>query len=458
MRANNVSSNISNKTKNIQNISNFVSMNRPKIANKNFNSIKINSKNVNSNILNDKNLLIKERENKIQINTFNNKEEKNYYCIKCDKIISFPKNEKAQHVHDCIFPLEEYLTKNDVLNIIKLYKSFIQDLNNEIQNLKNNNNFPIANNSSLKRLIKENKDYFLISSLEKEENEQEYIDEIFIEGIIANNKIQENDEFTILKNEKEPLHIEYLDYLSIIVDPNINIIKNIEQCKINYINSIEIRGDSAIISEIKEVKNQMNKNDNAIKKLESVLPNEKNHSSDIEIENIDCIEICCISSDLEMDYIDSFELCYNERKWISIIDKGGNLFIKNKSNMNDNSLEKENKYLKDINELSKELRLKDKEIKILKNTFPFEIKQGDRIMTIIFTTTDQKFFHSIICKNTDIFANLVSQLFKEYPDYKDKSVYFMCNGIIIKEYKSLDENKIKNRDIILLNLLSNSSS
>ena len=74
--------------------------------------------------------------------------------------------------------MEEYFTKNDVLNIIKLYKSFIQDLNNEIQNLKNNNNFPIANNSSLKRLIKENKDYLLIPSLEKEENEQEYIDEI----------------------------------------------------------------------------------------------------------------------------------------------------------------------------------------------------------------------------------------------------------------------------------------
>ena len=84
----------------------------------------------------------------------------------------------------------------------------------------------------------------------------------------------------------------------------------------------------------------MNKNKYAIKKLESVLPNEKNHSSDIEIENIDCIEICCISSDLEIDYIDTFEICQNEREWISIIDKGVNLFIKNKSNMNDNSLEK----------------------------------------------------------------------------------------------------------------------
>ena len=69
------------------------------------------------------------------------------------------------------------------------------------------------------------------------------------------------DEFTILKKEKDPLLIEYLDYLSIIVDQKTRIdrfmgkciIQDIDQIQletlqkpdneINYTNSIEILGN-----------------------------------------------------------------------------------------------------------------------------------------------------------------------------------------------------------------------
>ena len=62
-----------------------------------------------------------------------------------------------------------------------------------------------------------------------------------------------------------------------------------------------------------------------------------------------------------------------------------------------------------------------------------KITKEGKMMSVIFTTIEQKFFYSIVCKNTDIFANLVTQLFYEYPYYKDKSVYFMLKGAIIKE-------------------------
>ncbi len=62
-----------------------------------------------------------------------------------------------------------------------------------------------------------------------------------------------------------------------------------------------------------------------------------------------------------------------------------------------------------------------------------KITKEGKMMSVIFTTIEQKFFYSIVCKNTDIFANLVMQLFNEYPYYKDKSVYFMSKGAIIKE-------------------------
>ena len=210
--------------------------------------------------------------------------------------------------------------------------------------------------------------------------------------------------------------------------------------EIEYTEDLEIRRESIIIPEKNQIKFKNDKK-YIIERNSAflLLANKKNRI-------------------LELKHTFDMMIVGHEKYMISIIDKSDRIFIKNKNNMNDNSSEKDNKYLMEINELSKELRTKDKEIKELKKTFPFEIKQGDKIMTVIFTTTDQKFFYSIICKNTEIFANLVFQLFKEYPDYKDKSVYFMCNGIVIKEYKTLDENKIKNRDIILLNFLSNSSS
>ena len=418
MKITSLSSNISNKPKYNQQISTFSNM--PKVQTN-------NSKNIKSNILNDKNQLIKESENKIGINTFNNKEEKNYYCLKCDKIISFDKKGKEKHFHSCIFPWEEYFTKNDVSNIINFYKSLIQDLNIEIQKLKNEerinkeyqmkyiDEFCILKQKKPENII-ELLNEIIISAQEKEENQIEYIDEILMNPLIRPHyEIQIVDQMEILKERS-------LDY------------------EIEYTEDLEIRRESIIIPEKNQIKFKNDKK-YIIERNSAflLLANKKNRI-------------------LELKHTFDMMIVGHEKYMISIIDKSDRIFIKNKNNMNDNSSDKDNKYLMEINELSKELRTKDKEIKELKKTFPFEINQGDKIMTVTFTTTDQKFFYSIICKNTEIFANLVFQLFKEYPDYKDKSVYFMCNGIVIKEYKTLDENKIKNRDIILLNFLSNNSS
>ena len=215
-------------------------------------------------------------------------------------------------------------------------------------------------------------------------------------------------------------------------------------CKIQSRDSIEILGNSSFIYGIKKEKSQLKLVNNNTNIIENV--------TEFDIERYKT------KHDLEVQMIVSILIYNNEGYSDLIIDEGDKLCIIMNNNINDNSLEKYNQYLMELNELNNLIRLKDEEIKGLKKIFPFEINQEDKIMTVIFTTTEQKFFYPIICKNTDMLANLVSQLFKEYPDYKDSAVYFMCNGSIIKEYKTLDENKIKNRDIILLNLLSNSSS
>ena len=70
---------------------------------------------------------------------------------------------------------------------------------------------------------------------------------------------------------------------------------------------------------------------------------------------------------------------------------------------------------------------------------------------MIFTSTDQKLYQSIICKNTEIFSRLEEKLYKEHPEYRDSFNYFCVNEKEIDRYKTLKENNIHNSDIIILN-------
>ena len=136
-----------------------------------------------------------------------------------------------------------------------------------------------------------------------------------------------------------------------------------------------------------------------------------------------------------------YEKIINDQKeTIDNFNKNLNLFDGKKNNV-------ENEIL----ELVKELREKEKEIKSLKSTLPFEIKQNEKLMSIIFISVDQKIHHSFICKNTDMFINLEKSLYDIYPEYRESENYFLLRGVKINKYKSLENNNIKDSDIITLN-------
>ena len=64
---------------------------------------------------------------------------------------------------------------------------------------------------------------------------------------------------------------------------------------------------------------------------------------------------------------------------------------------------------------------------------------------------DQNIQHYCIpCKNSELFVKLEEKLYNDYPQYKDKDTYFEVNTKRIKRFKSLDENNIKNNDIVVL--------
>ena len=99
---------------------------------------------------------------------------------------------------------------------------------------------------------------------------------------------------------------------------------------------------------------------------------------------------------------------------------------------------------------------KDKEIKDLKlklSRYPVELNEGEELMSLIFISVDQKLNCSIICKNTDKFNKVETKLYDYYPEYTENENYFTFNGIKINKYKTLEENKIKNNNVVILNTI-----
>ena len=101
---------------------------------------------------------------------------------------------------------------------------------------------------------------------------------------------------------------------------------------------------------------------------------------------------------------------------------------------------------------------KDRELKELKlklSRYPIELMEGEKLMTVNFTTVDRKIQnYSIICKNTDIFNNIEKRLYEDNEEYYYTENYFTVNGRKIHRLKNLDENNIHNNDVIILNIIN----
>ena len=112
--------------------------------------------------------------------------------------------------------------------------------------------------------------------------------------------------------------------------------------------------------------------------------------------------------------------------------------------------------IKNINmffELNEQLIQKEeliKEYKLIISQIPFGFLPGEKLMSIIFISPDKNIISSFICKNTDTFAFIENKFYEKFPQYKGLDNTFILNGRYINRYKSLDENKIKNDDIITI--------
>ena len=113
-----------------------------------------------------------------------------------------------------------------------------------------------------------------------------------------------------------------------------------------------------------------------------------------------------------------------------------------------------NEYIKKIKELEELIISKNIEINNLKNDNNkiTTLKSGEKIIAIFFTSNLKDIHMPIPCKNTDTFAKIEEKIYNEYAEYKDYNTYLTVNGNVIKRFKTLEENGIKDGNIIIVNI------
>ncbi len=128
----------------------------------------------------------------------------------------------------------------------------------------------------------------------------------------------------------------------------------------------------------------------------------------------------------------------NLKQRLSIADQSNQINQINQMNINE------------INNLKQIIIQKDKEINELKSKIPNAYVKMNDIMVINFLSTDQNIRCGISCLADDTFAEVEEKLYKKYNTLRNTNNNFTANATPILRFKTIEENKIKDQDIIIL--------
>ena len=289
-----------------------------------------------------------------------------------------------------------------------------------------------------------------------------YIADIYLVTIgkieILEEQIKKGKE--IYYNEKENL-IKIKDDLMLMKE-----IKELKKKNKELINQIEYSSNihkkeeindninKIIISENKESNNLNIINDNEIKKISienSKLKKENEQLSQL----VEQLKQKLNNKDNEVNNLIKENHKLNSEK-INIIDNK-NKIIYNNSKTQEKPINDLNliELYKDLRERDNEIRQLNKKLNEIKSRYPFDLLEGEELMSIIFISSDENIHFSIICKNTDPFTKIEGILYKRYPEYRNSHNYFIVNNYRVSKYNTLKENNIKNNDIITLVKIDN---
>ena len=141
-------------------------------------------------------------------------------------------------------------------------------------------------------------------------------------------------------------------------------------------------------------------------------------------------------------------------------EKDKNLKLINENNILKNTIDNLNKKLEQIKgikqSLENDLAQKDIEIQKLrsqKSNDYFDLSSlepNDKIIGVNFVSMGNNDIghYNLVCKTRDLFVKLEERLYNDFPQFKNYETYFEVNGKRIKRFQTLEQNKIKNNDII----------
>ena len=167
---------------------------------------------------------------------------------------------------------------------------------------------------------------------------------------------------------------------------------------------------------------EYNKNNNSVNKINELEKKVKNLENNIK--------------DLE-EKLKEKERMLNKEKI-----KNDNL--NQKLNKLKNKLDENNQNIQNYQKIISELK---DEIKKFESKF---LSPGEKLITIKIVSVDQTVNFIMTAKNTEKFSSLENILYDKFPKYKETENFFLVNGKKIKKYKTLEENKIKNKDVLTL--------
>jgi hypothetical protein len=74
----------------------------------------------------------------------------------------------------------------------------------------------------------------------------------------------------------------------------------------------------------------------------------------------------------------------------------------------------------------------------------------ETVIAVIFSSLTYNINFPMACKKTDIFSKIEIKLYQEFPELKNKKLYFISGGRTVNKHWTFEENKIKNGSTILI--------
>ena len=124
--------------------------------------------------------------------------------------------------------------------------------------------------------------------------------------------------------------------------------------------------------------------------------------------------------------------------------------IREEKEKKDNLYKKIKEIKNSFNDQTNKMVKLENEIKLFRSYYNFS--SNEKLISIKFISVNQDIDFSVICKNTEAFSKIENMLYEEYPEYKDYENYFLVNGNRINRHRTLEENKVRNNDILTLEI------